>query len=125
MTNTDYSYDMNNRMNEYYEHKRAEAAARRKLYEDARASVRKLYNLEHREEQNLRRRERYWRERAVGFFFDNHMEWRRCRALEITYKAAADRFKFARLESEDESLTQEYIFTDGRNEEGIFNAAAQ
>ena len=125
MTNTDYSYDMNNRMNEYYEHKRAEAAARRKLYEDARASVRKLYNLEHREEQNLRRRECFWRERALVFFFDDHLEWRRCRALEISYKAAADRLKLARQDSEDESLSQEYISTDGRNEEGIINAATQ
>ena len=125
MTNIHYSYDMNNRIQEYYDHKRAEVAARRKLYEDSRAEARKQYNKERREEQNLRRRERYWRERAVGFFFDNHMEWRRCRAMEITYKAAADRFKFARQDSEEESLSQEYISTDGRNKEGTADTAAQ
>ena len=78
-----------------------------------------------REKQNLRRRERYWRERALVFFFDDHLEWRRCRALEISYKASADRLKLARQDSDDESLTPEYISPDGRNEEGIINAATQ
>ena len=116
MTHADYSYDMNNWMNEYYDFKKTEATARRKAYEEGRATVRKLYQLQHRDENNLRRRERYWGDRAASFFLEDQREWRRCRALEITYKAAADRLKFARLDDEGESLTQEYILPDGPTE---------